>query len=345
MIPPAPAGSTGPVGLDLSRLTSWLDGSRPGLRAGPLSAELIEGGRSNLTYRLTDGASTWALRRPPLGHVLVTAHDMVREYTVISALGQSVVPVPAAIALCTDPDVLGQPFYLMSYVDGVIIQDAGQVDDVALARRSTQLLADTLAALHAVDPAEVGLADFGRPDGFRERQVRRWHKQFLASWPGEHPGEIAVADQLSATVPAHGPVGIVHGDYRLTNVMFSHDLSEIRAVVDWEMATIGDPLTDVGLLYVYHALATTSTAVMAGLLPERGFLSPSQLVERYAAASGTAVESLDWYVALGYFKLAVIAAGIHARYLENLTVGAGFDQFGPLVEVALDGARRTLGGR
>jgi aminoglycoside phosphotransferase (APT) family kinase protein len=146
-------------------------------------------------------------------------------------------------------------------------------------------------------------------------------------------------------MPQQSAPGIVHGDYRLTNVMFAPPLDHIAAVVDWEMATLGDPLTDVGLLYVYHELASRSGAVMAHLTPELGFLSPSELVERYAAATGTGVDALDWYIALGYFKLSVIAAGIHARYLQNLTVGAGFEQFGPLVDLALDGARRILGGR
>lgn len=335
---------TDPPGLSLDRVRSWLDEHRPGLVDGPLTATVIAGGRSNLTYRLTDGQSLWALRRPPLGHVLPTAHDMAREYRVIAALADTPVAVPEAIALCTDPDVVGQPFYLMSFVDGVVVESAAQASDPLTARRSTTLLVDMLAALHAVDPAAVGLADFGRPDGFRQRQVARWHKQFLASWSGEHDVEAAVVGELARHVPADGPVGIVHGDYRLTNVMFDPGLSEIRAVVDWEMATIGDPLMDVGLLYVYHELSSATGTVMPEFSTERGFLGPAAMVERYSVLTGTPTDALAWYIAFGYFKLAVIAAGIHARYQQGLTVGAGFGQFGPLVDVTLERAQRTLGG-
>lgn len=343
---PTPAAE--PPGIKLGRVREWLDEHQPGLLAGPLTAELIAGGRSNLTYRVTDGAAVWALRRPPLGHVLPTAHDMAREFRVIAALANSPVPVPHAIALCEDASVLGQPFYLMSFVDGVIIDSARRSPDSAAARRATELLVDTLAALHAVDPAAAGLADFGRPDGFRQRQISRWHKQFLASRQagklGDHPVEEVVVTELGRALPADGPIGIVHGDYRLTNVLFDHGLNSILAVVDWEMATIGDPLMDVGLLYVYHELAGTTDAVMPTFRAEDGFLGPAEMVARYSALTGTPTDSITWYIAFGYFKLAVIAAGIHARHLQGLTVGAGFDQFGPLVDVTLERAIRTLGG-
>lgn len=342
------ASAAEPPGIKLGRVREWLAEHQPGLVAGPLTAELIAGGRSNLTYRVTDGTSSWALRRPPLGHVLPTAHDMAREFRVIAALADSQVPVPCAIALCEDPSVLGQPFYLMSFVDGVVIDSAERAGEVSAARRATEQLVDTLAALHSVDPAAAGLSDFGRPDGFRQRQIARWHKQFLASRPaGELDGdplEEAVVAELGRTMPSDGPVGIVHGDYRLTNVLFDRGLNEILAVVDWEMATIGDPLMDVGLLYVYHELAGATDAVMPEFPAERGFLGPAEMVARYSARTGTPTDALAWYIAFGYFKLAVIAAGIHARYLQGLTVGAGFEHFGSLVDVTLERAMRTLGG-
>lgn len=330
-----------PPGLELARLTTWLDDAKPGLRQGPLAAEVIAGGRSNLTYRLTDGDTEWALRRPPLGHVLPTAHDMAREYTVISALHGSDVPVPEPIALCTNTDVLGQPFYLMSYVDGVVIERPDLVPDRKTASRVGELLVDTLVALHGIDPNQVGLAEFGRPDGFLQRQVARWHKQFQASVPDGMPIEVNVAERLAHKLPRQSRTGIVHGDYRLTNVLYAKDFSRIAAVVDWEMATLGDPLTDLGLLYVYHE---RSDAVMPNFPSEQGFLNPDQMLDRYASEIGQPLAALDWYIAFGYFKLAVIAAGIHARYLQGKTVGSGFEVFGQLRDSTLAAAAERISG-
>lgn len=339
-VPDEPLGH--PPGVDLARLSDWLDRERPGLRSGPLHASVLTGGRSNLTYRLTDGEHVWALRRPPLGHVLPTAHDMAREFRVISALYASPVPVPEPIALCSDRDVLGERFYLMGFVDGVVIERPDLVPDRGLARHTTEILVDTLVALHGVDPEGVGLADFGRPEGYLARQVSRWHKQFESSVPGGSAMESQVVATLIQHLPGNRQAGIVHGDYRLTNVLFSRDFDRIEAVVDWEMATLGDPLTDVGLLYVYHHLADSNSAVMPNFAVAQGFLSAEQMVTRYTAATGIDVQGLDWYIAFGYFKLAVIAAGIHARFLQGNTVGAGFELFGPIVATTLDAARLRL---
>jgi aminoglycoside phosphotransferase (APT) family kinase protein len=333
-----------PPGLDLSRLTGWFDRQLPGLRAGELDAEVIAGGRSNLTYRLTDGTSTWALRRPPMGHVLPTAHDMAREFTVISALHGSAVPVPEPIALCADRDVLGEPFYLMSFVDGIVLERPDLVPDPATAIRASELLVDTLVALHAVDPDRIGLRDFGRPEGFLQRQVGRWHKQFQASAPDGSDLETEVVQQLAERLPESARMSIVHGDYRLTNVLYASDFSRIAAVVDWEMATLGDPLTDLGLLYVYHERSGTADAVMPDFPSSQGFLGPDQLLERYAARTGQQLDELDWYIAFGYFKLAVIAAGIHARYLQGKTVGSGFEVFGQLRDSTLAAAAEWISG-
>jgi aminoglycoside phosphotransferase (APT) family kinase protein len=330
-----------PPGLDLPRVAEWLDAVKPGLRQGELQAEVIAGGRSNLTYRITDGQQRWALRRPPLGHVLPTAHDMAREYTVISALHGSAVPVPEPIALCTDRTVLGQPFYLMSFVDGIVLEKPELVPNRQTATRVSELLIDTLVALHGIDPRTIGLAEFGRPDGFLQRQVARWHKQFQASVPAGLPIESAVLRQLEKTLPQTARAGIVHGDYRLTNVLYTPDLSRIAAVVDWEMATLGDPLTDLGLLYVYHH---QPGEVMPDFPSEQGFLGPRQLLDRYAERTGRSLAELDWYIGFGYFKLAVIAAGIHARYLQGKTVGSGFEVFGRLRDGMLDAAAERLPG-
>ncbi|MGI8665266.1 MAG: phosphotransferase family protein [Jatrophihabitans sp.] len=338
----APDPRRDPPGLDLVRLTGWLDQQRPGLRQGELSAEVIVGGRSNLTYRLTDSQQVGALRRPPLGHVLPTAHDMAREFRVISGLHGTAVPVPEPVALCADRDVLGEPFYLMSFVDGIVIDDPRLAPDVGTARRSTELLVDTLVALHAIEPAQVGLAEFGRPEGYLQRQVARWHKQFLASLPEGGAVEEAVVASLQTHLPTRSRAGIVHGDYRLTNVLFSADLARIEAVVDWEMATLGDPLTDLGLLYVYHERAATAHSVMPNFPADKGFLSPEQMMLRYAEQSGRPLDNLDWYIAFGYFKLGVIAAGIHARYLQGKTIGDGFEVFGALRDSTLDAAADRL---
>jgi aminoglycoside phosphotransferase (APT) family kinase protein len=339
--------SDGPPGLSLSRLTSWFDQQLPGLRTGELSAEAIAGGRSNLTYRLTDGSTTWALRRPPMGHVLPTAHDMAREFTVISALHGSAVPVPEPIALCADREVLGEPFYLMSFIDGVVLDDPAKVSDPVAARRSTEALVDTLVALHRIEPAAVGLEGFGRPEGFLARQVARWHKQFQASAPEGSAVEVDVVRRLAARLPDSSRAGIVHGDYRLTNVLFDRDLAGgravISAVVDWEMATLGDPLTDVGLLYVYHEQSRAAGGVMPDFPVSQGFLSPDEMVRRYAEASGLDVAVLDWHIAFGYFKLGVISAGIHARFLQGKTVGDGFEVFGALRDDTLAAAHSRLG--
>lgn len=331
-----------PPGVNLARVAAWLDRAAPGLRRGPLRARLITGGRSNLTYRLDDGTCVWALRRPPLGHVLPTAHDMAREYQVINGLRRSPVPVPVPVALCEDESVLGCPFYLMDFVDGVVLTRPEEVSDPAAAREVSELLVDTLVALHAVDPEPIGLGGLGRPEGFRARQVERWHRQFAASWEGEHPGELELVRRLRAGVPDSGPAGIVHGDYRLTNLMFTPDLRSVAAVVDWEMATLGDPLTDLGLLFAYHRLAGSTGGVMADFGPAHGYLSPQELLRRYCEATATPAESLDWYVGFAFFKISAIAAGIHARHRQGRTVGEGFEAFGQLIGLALDDALERL---
>ncbi|PZS24723.1 MAG: acyl-CoA dehydrogenase [Pseudonocardiales bacterium] len=334
-------------GLDLSALAEWLDSAHPGLRQGELAGQVIAGGKSNLTYRVTDGATTWALRRPPLAHVLPTAHDMVREYRVISALTGTAVPVARAIALCEDVAVLGAPFYLMGFVDGVVLDrpEALSQLDTGAARATCEQLMDTLVTLHDVDPSAVGLKDFGRPEGFLSRQVKRWHGQWQASETEPRPQLGAVIDRLSDTMPQPSASAIVHGDYRLTNVMFSPDFSQIAAVVDWEMATLGDPLTDVGLLVVYRTLSANNEFGMPPMNPDDGFLTADQMVARYAAGSSRDLSSLDWYVGLGYFKLAVVAEGIHHRFLQGQTVGAGFDRFGAAVPRLLDAALHSLTNR
>jgi aminoglycoside phosphotransferase (APT) family kinase protein len=333
-------------GLDLERLGAYLRETRPGLVAGDLRAALITGGRSNLTYDVTDGHRSWVVRRPPLGHVLATAHDMSREHRVISALEPTDVPVPHTYVLCEDPDVIGAPFYVMEKVDGTPYRRAAQLEAIGEHRTRDICLrmVDILGTLHAVDPAKVGLADFGRPEGFLDRQVRRWKKQLDASRSRDLPGFDDLHARLEANVPAQQEPAIVHGDYRLDNLLVD-DSDRVTAVLDWEMATNGDPLTDIALLVVYRGVAEQDKAGAVADAPSApGFLSTEEIVTRYAERTGRDLSAMGFYLALAYFKLAVVLEGIHFRYTRGKTVGAGFEDVGrmvgPLVSAGLASLER-----
>ncbi|MDG9693794.1 phosphotransferase family protein [Streptomyces mutabilis] len=333
-----------PPGLDLDRLRGLLDRERPGLVTGPLSGRLIEGGRSNLTYAVSDGTARWVVRRPPLGHVLATAHDMKREHRVISALHPTDVPVPRPVLLCEDEDVLGSPFYVMEFVEGTPYRTAEQLAPLGPERTRAAVLnlVDTLVGLHAVDPAEAGLGDFGRPDGFLDRQLRRWAKQLDAS----RNRDLAGIDELHATLGRELPNSpsptVVHGDYRLDNVLIGGENDEIRAVLDWEMSTLGDPLTDLGLLVMYSSPLGMPDSPVSTTAQAPGHPAPAELIERYAARSGRDVSAVAWYTAFAWFKLAVILEGIHYRYTLGQTVGRGFDRIGDLVPVFIEHGLTTL---
>jgi aminoglycoside phosphotransferase (APT) family kinase protein len=323
------------TGLDPVSLRSYLDRSVPGLVTGPLAVSRIEGGRSNLTYEVSDGVNSWIVRRPPLGHVLSTAHDMGREFTVMSALAPSAVPVPATITLCEDESVIGAPFYVMENVRGAIYRTAKQAIAIGPDRveRLSDSLVDVLVDLHAVDPAAVGLADFGRPDGYLERQLRRWGKQLDSSRSREVEGIDELHQRLGLKMPRHtGHSGVVHGDYRLDNVIADPENDTVRAVLDWEMATLGDQLTDLGLMLMYwEQMVNPLEAGLFGRERVDGLPPTSTLRERYAARAGVDLDDLGWYEAFAHFKLAVIAEGIHYRYVAGQTLGEGFEQFGPMV--------------
>ncbi|MCW1093096.1 phosphotransferase family protein [Streptomyces sp. RS2] len=333
-----------PPGLDLDRLRVLLDRERPGLVTGPLSGRLIEGGRSNLTYAVSDGAARWVVRRPPLGHVLATAHDMRREHRVISALHPTDVPVPRPVLLCEDEEVLGAPFYVMEFVEGTPFRTAEQLAPLGPERTRAAVLnlVDTLVGLHAVDPAEAGLADFGRPDGFLDRQLRRWAKQLDAS----RNRDLAGIDELHATLgrelPRSPSPTVVHGDYRLDNVLIGGENDEIRAILDWEMSTLGDPLTDLGLLAMYSSPLGMADSPVSTTAQAPGHPAPAELIERYATRSGRDVSGVAWYTAFAWFKLAVILEGIHYRYTLGQTVGRGFDRIGDLVPVFIEHGLTTL---
>src|SRR4051812_13078667 len=293
-------GTSAPDGVDLERLRPYFAANVAGVQDEPLSATLIAGGRSNLTYSVTDGTSTWVLRRPPLGHVLPTAHDMAREYRVMTALARTDVPVPRTLALCEDDAVNDAPFYVMELVEGVIYRDGNALAGLSPddARRASEVLVDVLADIHAVDYAAVGLGEFGHPDGFLERQVRRWGQQWERSKTRQLPAVEELARRLNAALPESGPPAIVHGDYRLDNTMMSpKDPGEIVAVLDWEMSTLGDPLADLGLFLLYWGNAGAQViATGAAIDAAEGYLSSDEIVARYGEKSGRAVDAMDWYV-------------------------------------------------
>ncbi len=315
---------------------------------------LITGGKSNLTYRVDSPAGSVVLRRPPLGHVLPTAHDMRRESTVMAALRGTPVPVPAVLDVCLDESVLGQPFYVMDLVEGHIVTTTfphGYAESPQDKQIISEGLIDVLAALHAIEPGSVGLSGFGRPEGYLARQVARWTRQWDATRLEGLEALDALSQDLAAAVPVTPRSSIVHGDYRLDNTMLDPTrVGGISAVLDWEMSTLGDPLADLGILLVYWAQADDtglrqgSTVVpSATVLP--GFLTREQVAQGYAERTGADVTPLPWYVSFAFFKLAVVCAGIVARVRGGAMVGGGFegyeDRIGPLVELG----RATLADR
>jgi aminoglycoside phosphotransferase (APT) family kinase protein len=336
-------------GLDLDAFRRWYDGRRPGEIAGDLSGELIAGGKSNLTYVVTDGSSDWIVRRPPLGHVQATAHDMGREFTAMSALADTDVPVPEMYAHCEDPDVLGAPFYVMSRVDGVALRRAEELEARGPERTAvvTGELVDVLARLHAVDPDAVGLAEFGRPAGFLERQVRRWGQQLEGSKTQDRPAAEELHRRLTDQVPAvagdPSALGIVHGDYRLDNCLVGDD-DRIHAVVDWEMATLGDTRTDLALMMVYETLGRSDAgALVSNVAAAQGYPDNAGQLAAYVSASGREPGDMGFHMALAYFKLAVILEGIHYRFLQGQTVGEGFDRIGEGFDLIIGAGLAEIG--
>lgn len=318
--------------LDLDRVARYLTESVPDLHVAEISASLIAGGRSNLTFALDVGSHRWVLRRPPLGHVLETAHDMAREYRAIEALASSVVPVPQPVVYCSDAGVIGAPFYVMSRLEGRIFREPDQLAPLGpkRARAISTRLVDTLADLHSLDPAELGLEDFGRPEGYLQRQVRRWSRQLESSRSRPLAGADELVELLQRTPPPTERVGLVHGDYKLDNLMID-DSDQVVGILDWEMATLGDPVTDLALLAVYRRL---------GELPNQkpdaysapGFLTFEEMLERYRRRVDVIPAHMAFYLGLAHFKLAAIAESIHFRHISGLTSGDGFDAIGELTQ-------------
>ena len=301
-------------GIDATRITAWLAAHLTGVRP-PLRFEFISGGRSNLTYRVIDAAGQcWVLRRPPLGHVLESAHDMGREFRILRAIGQTDVPVPVAFGLCTDPAVNGAPFYVMSFVDGVVLQapEDAEVLSAADRFRLAWQVVDILARLHSVDPDRVGLGDLGRKEEYIARQLRRWAKQWASSRQRELPIMDELHQSLARAIPRQHRATIVHGDYRLGNMLTRG--GDVLAVLDWELCTLGDPLADVGYLLNNWVAPGEPVIAAGGPTAAGGFGSRNEIIARYAQATGSDLSHIDYYRAFSYWRLAVISEGIYARY-------------------------------
>ncbi len=324
-----------PKGIEADGVTTWFREHVPSAR-GPLSFSLIPGGHSNLTFRVRDAeGSMWVLRRPPLGQVLASAHDMSREHRIIAALADTAVPVPKAVGLCTDESVNGAPFYVMEFVEGTVLRSREEAETLTIDQRrgAGESLVDVMAAIHAVDVDSVGLGGLGKKEDYIARQLKRWYGQFQKSDSqvegGLHLDGIDRAhEKLLTLIPPQQSSGIVHGDYRLDNCILS-DSGEVNAVLDWEICTLGDPMADLGLLWVYWADPGEEALIpQASPTAIDGFPTKVELIERYAASSDLDLSNLDYYKAFGYWKLACIIAGVYARYAGGAMGDVSQDQLG-----------------
>lgn len=340
--------STEVAGINIGPVTDWMSERIADLNP-PLEFIRIKGGHSNLTYEVRDATGGgYVLRRPPLGELLPTAHDMNREWRFISALHPTPIPVAPPLAYCEDKEITGAPFYVMRFVDGHVLHDAtvAETEYDETHRRSTgESFIDVLADMHAIDPDDVGLGDIARKEGYIPRQLKRWYSQWNASKTRELPVLDEVHDELVTRVPEQGPARIVHGDYRLGNCITSFD-GTIAAVLDWEIATLGDPLADVG--YVLHSWPEPGEEGLAHRMSPTsvpGYPKRDELVERYAARSGRDLSGIGYYIAFSHWKSACIVEGVYARYLHGAldTTGVNVDAFKVSVEMSAQRAAALLG--
>jgi aminoglycoside phosphotransferase (APT) family kinase protein len=343
-----------PKGIRADHVSEWFGAHIAGAEP-PLRFELIVGGHSNLTYRVDDTAGRrFVLRRPPLGAVLATAHDMAREHKIVAALGPTDVPVPPALGLCQDESINDAPFYVMAFVEGPVIIDAelARKHYSESQRRTLGLdMVDVLAKLHAVDPDAVGLGDLGRKEAYVARQLRRWHKQWEQSKTRELPAMDEVHEALQANIPEQVGATVVHGDYRLGNMISSAD-AKIAAVLDWELCTLGDPLADVGYMLNHwlepgEAGPTARGAAMSPSLAG-GFPTREELLQRYAERTGRDVSGIAYYSAFQFWRSAAIVEGVLSRYLKGVMGGqADTDAFRKQVDgmaaAALERVNQTGG--
>ncbi|WP_072690544.1 phosphotransferase family protein [Rhodococcus marinonascens] len=335
------------IGLDLPALQNFLSDSGLTLN-GELRAELISGGKSNLTYTIFDDSSRWVLRRPPTAGLTPSAHDVAREFRITSALQGTDVPVATTVALCEDDSVMGAPFTVVEYVAGQIVRTRADLealsdDDIGLCANT---LVNVLGALHDVDYVAAGLGAFGRPDGYVARQVKLWASQ----WSRVKSEDSADVDRLygvlSESIPAQSESSIVHGDYRIDNTILAvDDVSTVAAVVDWELSTLGDPLADVALMCVYRHPALDLVLGQPAAWTSPRLPSAADLAQSYTVATGRELVNWNFYMALASFKLAVIAEGINHRYRVGATRGEGFDRAGESVPEFIAAGLRALQGK
>ena len=330
-------------GIDTVRVSSWLDANIADATA-PFDFALIAGGRSNLTYAVTDAdGGRFVLRRPPLAQVLATAHDMAREHRIISAVGRTNVPVPRALGLCTDDAVNGAPFYAMGYVDGVVLDSPERAAALPIELRPqvSEHLVDVLADLHAVDIDAVGLGDLAKREGYVERQVKRWSTQ----WEQSKTRELGAIDEVARALRDHLPVqqgvSIAHGDFRFGNCLTDVELGRINAVLDWELCTLGDPMADLGYLGVYWYQGDAATARANDPTSAGGFPAFADLVERYARRTGRDVSGIGYYIAFGCWRLAVISEGVYSRYVHGAMGEGGEVDFATFKEATESLAERA----
>ena len=320
--------------LDEAKLTAWMEANVEGF-AGPLTYAKFSGGQSNPTFKITASSGDYVLRRKPFGNLLPSAHAVDREYTVIAGLYPTGFPVARPYGLCTDPAVIGTDFYVMGFADGRNLWD-GTLPDYAPAERTGiyNAMCDTLATLHQTDHVAAGLGDYGRPGNYFERQVARWTKQYRAS-ETEHMDVVEkLIDYLGRTVPEQTRTSVVHGDYRIDNMILAPDEPRVIALLDWELSTLGDPLADFSYFLMSWVTAPEGrSGVLGHTGPLTGIPTIEDMVARYCAATGReGVPDLNWYFAYNLFRLAGITQGIAGRVRDGTAANAK----------ALESAKRTV---
>ena len=331
-------------GIRKNEVRKWLDIHVNGVE-GELEYHQIIGGHSNLTYTvMEESGRKWVLRRPPLGHVLATAHDMSREYRVIKALAESDVPVPKVVGLCEDTEINDAPFYVMDFVEGVVVRDAeiARSQSFSVRKKMGESLLGTLVSLHAVDVDLVGLGNLARKDAYIERQLKRWKAQFEQSTNRQISGVFEVHDKLLRNIPEQQGVGIVHGDYRLDNTIMT-ETGEVAAVLDWELCTLGDVLSDLAAIISY---SNDLTGMETQAMSVEGFPTPGEVHDLYDDLSERDLSKLDFYISFAYWRLACILEGVYTRYAAGVMGSeadtAAIEVFGERVLLLIDLANSTF---
>ncbi len=339
------------IGIEVESLSKWLDDNISTLE-GPYKFELINGGRSNLSYLITDAnLNKVVLRRPPVSHVLSTAHDMLREFKMISALSKTKVEVPVPYSFVDDESVIGAPFYIMSFEEGLILRSVLDVEknvpNLEVRKQLSENLVNSLVNLHQVDYKKVNLSEFERPDNYVDRLLERWIVQFEKT-KGETENINLLITQLYSQLKKLNPNSnentVIHGDFRLDNVVITQT-GEVKAILDWELSTIGDPLSDLGLSLVYWGSSEMDSPLnLPSPTTLDGFLNAEEILELYSLRSGRSTDNINYYIALGYWKLACILQGVYKRYSSGARAGdsSGVDGFEQLVGNLAQSAKNVL---